>query len=92
MDDLVASGDPRPMVRALVIVATMTGARRGELQSLRSGAMSDGGEGIGGAPRQAHGLDLRTLLRQLGLLGAVQRYPAGIEPLNWSTSISISQK
>jgi hypothetical protein len=28
------------MVRAFVIVATMTGARRGELQSLRSGAMS----------------------------------------------------
>jgi integrase len=37
MDDLVANGEPplRPMVRAFVIVAAMTGARRGELQGLR---------------------------------------------------------
>ena len=41
--------------------------------------LADGGDGIGGAPRQAHGLDLRTLRRQLGPLGAAQRYPAGIE-------------
>jgi integrase len=37
MDDLVASGDLRPMVRAFVVVAALTGARRGELQSLRWG-------------------------------------------------------
>jgi integrase len=39
MDDLVATGEPplRPMVRAFVIVAALTGARRGELQSLRWG-------------------------------------------------------
>ena len=37
MDDLVASGDLRPMVRAFIVVAALTGARRGELQSLRWG-------------------------------------------------------
>ena len=37
MDDLVASGDLRPMVRAFIVVAALTGARRGELQGLRWG-------------------------------------------------------
>jgi integrase len=37
MDDLVASGDLRPMVRAFIVVAALTGARRGELRGLRWG-------------------------------------------------------
>jgi Site-specific recombinase XerD len=39
MDDLVASGDLRPMVRAFIVVAALTGARRGELRGC-AGAMS----------------------------------------------------
>jgi integrase len=37
MDELVASGDLRPMVRAFIITAAMTGARRGELQQVHWG-------------------------------------------------------
>ena len=39
LDDLVASGEPplRPYVRAFVIIAALTGMRRGELQHLRWG-------------------------------------------------------
>jgi integrase len=35
MDDMVAAGELRPAVRAFIVTAAATGARRGELQALR---------------------------------------------------------
>jgi integrase len=39
MDELVAEGALRPMARAFIIVAALTGCRRGELQRLRWGSV-----------------------------------------------------